>query len=247
MAFEMLVLGAGDAFSVRHPPTSFLLVHDGHRLAIDCPDRYRAVLGDACRLAERDHGFEEIDDFLITHVHGDHMNGLEGAAFYRKFVEGRRLRLHTSAEVRAVIWDQRLRGSMGQLFEGYALRAMAFEDYFDYRELRGGEPNHIGPFRVWTRPTIHHVPTTALVIEAGGRTLGYSCDGRLDDEQLAFLSRADIIVHETNLGPSHTPLGALTALPAALRAKMRLVHYPDHLDLRDSEIPALTEGDRLVV
>ena len=247
MAFEVLVLGVGDAFSVRHLPTSFVLACDGHRLAIDCPDRYRAVLADACKRAGQAIEFAGIDDFLITHLHGDHVNGLEGAAFYRKFVEGRRIRLHTSAEVREVIWEQRLRASMGQLLEGDTVQSMAFEDYFDYRELRREEPNCIGPFRVWTRPTIHHVPTTALHIEAEGRTLGYSCDGVLDDGQLAFLSRADVILHETNLGPSHTPLAALVGLPEAIRSRVRLVHYPDHLDLSGSGIPALQEGDWLTI
>ena len=50
--------------------------------------------------------FTEIDHFLITHVHGDHMNGLEGVAFFKHFVENKRVQLLSVPEVREVIWER---------------------------------------------------------------------------------------------------------------------------------------------
>ena len=86
-------------------------------------------------------------------------------------------------------------------------------------------------------------PTTALLIEAAGRKLGYSADTAFDPALIEFLAQADLIIHETNLGPAHTPYTSLAALPAELRARMRLVHYPDTFDTATSNIVALGEGD----
>lgn len=243
--FEVVVLGVGDAFSERHRPTALLLVCDGFHLAIDCPDMYRGVLRAVSDRSDQALALSDIDHVLITHVHGDHMNGLEGVAFYKHFVEGKRLQLITSPEVRDSIWDERLRSSMGTLLDGQQLREVTFESYFEQITLSWTDGITVGPFRIQARRTIHHVPTSALFVEAAGRTLGYSCDTAFDPELIEFLKPADLIIHETNLSPAHTPYSALAALPAPLRARMRLIHYPDEFDITSSEIIALREGDVL--
>lgn len=243
--FEVVVLGVGDTFSERNHTTALLLVCDGFHLAIDCPDSYRGVLRSAGQRAGRALSLADIDHMLVTHVHGDHMNGLEGIAFYKHFAEGKRVRLVASPEVRGVIWDERLKASMGTLWNGNAFRQMGFEDYFDYLPLDWSAETEIGPFRVRARRTQHHVPTSAILVTAAGRTLGYSSDTAFDRSLIAFLESADLIIHETNFGPAHTPYPSLAALPAALRAKMRLIHYPDVFDIANSTIAALTEGEVL--
>jgi len=243
--FEVVVLGVGDTFSERHHSTALLLIYDGFQLAVDCPDMYRSVLRSASERSGRSFTLSEIDHVLITHVHGDHMNGLEGVAFYKHFVQDKRVTLLAAPEVRANIWDQRLKASMSALWDGSRFRQRTFESYFEYRPLSWEGDVGVGPFRIRARRTIHHVPTSALSIEAGGRKLGYSSDTAFDPELIAFLKPADLIVHETNLGPAHTPYAALAALPAELRARMRLIHYPDHFDADSSAIAVLREGDIL--
>ena len=242
---EVIVLGVGDTFSERHHSTALLLECAGFRLAIDCPDQYRGVLKDAAQSSGRPLSLSEIDHVLITHVHGDHMNGLEGVAFFKHFVDRKRLQLITAPEVREHIWDQRLKASMGMLYDGSEHRELSFDDYFEHVPLSWTEPVEIGPFRIRARRTVHHVPTSALFIEAGGRSLGYSADTAFDPELIAFLQPADLIIHETNFGPAHTPYASLAALPAALRHKMRLIHYPDSFDAAGSVIRPLREGDVL--
>jgi len=243
--FEVIVLGVGDTFSEKHHCTALLLVCDGFHLAIDCPDMYRAVLRAASAGAGRPLPLAEIDHVLITHVHGDHMNGLEGVAFYKHFAEGKPVQLVTSPEVRAALWDQRLQASMSTLWNGTQLQQMTFESYFQHLPLPWTSQITVGPFRITARRTIHHVPTSALLVEAAGRTLGYSADTAFDPDLIAFLSPADLIIHETNLGPAHTPYPSLAALPADLRARMRLIHYPDMFDTASSCIRALREGEVL--
>ena len=60
---------------------------------------------------------------------------------------------------------------------------------------------------------------------------------------IEWLAEADLVIHETNHG-THTPYSALAELPEALRAKMRLIHYPDDFDLEASVIEPLTQGRR---
>jgi ribonuclease BN (tRNA processing enzyme) len=206
---------------------------------------YRSVLRSAADRSGRALSVADVDHALITHVHGDHMNGLEGVAFYKHFAEGKRVRLVTSPEVRSAIWDERLKASMSVLWDGQTFRQMTFDDYFDHVPLSWAGDNVIGPFRIHTRRTRHHVPTSALLIEAAGRTLGYSADTAFDPEVIAFLEPADLIIHETNLGPAHTPYSSLAGLPAELRTRMRLIHYPDGFDTATSAITALREGEVL--
>lgn len=243
--FEVLVLGVGDSFSEKHHSSALLLSCDGFRLAIDCPDMYRGALKAAAERAGRAETLFDVDHVLITHVHGDHMNGLEGVAFFKHFAEGKRTNLVCSPEVREVIWDERLKASMSALWDGQVLRSLGFDDYFVHLPLSFTGTVNVGPFAIRARRTIHHVPTSALSITAAGRTLGYSSDTAFDPELIAFLEPADLIIHETNLGPAHTPYTALSALPAELRARMRLIHYYDAFDCDASNIQVLREGDLL--
>lgn len=244
-SFEIVVLGVGDTFSEMHHSSALLLLCDGFRLAIDCPDTYRSVLRSAAERTGRALSVTDVDHALITHVHGDHMNGLEGLAFFKHFVEGKRLGLATSPEVRANIWDERLKASMGILWDGQTFREKTFDDYFVHTTLPWSDDTRIGPFRIRTRRTIHHVPTSALLVEAAGRVLGYSSDTAFDPGLIAFLEPANLIVHETNYGPGHTPYASLAALPAELRARMRLIHYSDGFDVAASNIAVLREGEIL--
>lgn len=244
--FEVLVLGVGDTFSERYHSTSLLLMCDGFSLAIDCPDMYRGVLKDASRVSGRSIELSGVNDILITHVHGDHMNGLEGVAFYKHFVEQKKLNLITSNEVRANIWDERLKASMGVLWNGASFVSKAFDDYFDFRPLNWEGPIAIGPFEVRSKKTKHHVPTSALLVTAKGRTLGYSADTAFDPELIDFLSPADLIIHETNFGPAHTRYDALAQLPVTLRNKMKLIHYSDLFDTEESGIKCASQGEILV-
>src|SRR5262245_10743834 len=179
---------------------------------------YRGALRDAGERAGRPLSLLDVDHLLITHVHGDHMNGLEGVAFFKHFAEKKRVQLVTSPEVRASIWDERLKASMSTLWDGQQFRQLGFDDYFEHLPLSWTGEVSVGPFRIRARRTIHHVPTSALLVEAAGRTLGYSSDTAFDPELIKFLEPADLIIHETNLGPAHTAYSDLAALPEALRA-----------------------------
>ena len=60
------------------------------------------------------------------------------------------------------------------------------------------------------------------------------------------LAEADLVVHEAGYGV-HTPLERLAELPADVRGRMRLAHFPDPLDLTACGIEPLEQGRCYVV
>lgn len=228
MGFQVLMNGVGNAFSREHYGTNFLVQKDDFLLAVDCPDSYRNALQDH----QFDHGGEEvdvdkIDAIIITHLHGDHVNGLEMSLAYRRYVAGGRWHIYTSPDVVDSLWDKRLEVSLGRSYNGESYDTLGPEDYYDLDVIEWGEPMQVGPFEITSRCTTHHLPTMALRISDGEHTLGYSCDTVFDEGLIDWLSDADMILHETSFGPGHTPLEKLMGLPEELREKMVVVHLPE--------------------
>lgn len=252
------VTGVGDAFTERYHNASLCLEHGGSgaRLMIDCPPAFPRVLADYRRdragAAGDDLSVGNIDHLLLTHLHGDHCGGTEAYLYLRRFVIGRKPTLLGAPEVLDALWDTRLRGGMEELLlEGRAdgpRKSMALCDYTERQDLESGV-TQVGPFLIERRFTIHHIPTTALRVTIAGQrrpALGYSADTAFDPTLIEWLSEAELIIHETNFGV-HTPLHLLGGLPAALRARMRLIHYPDLLDVGTAPITCLGQGQLLEI
>jgi ribonuclease BN (tRNA processing enzyme) len=243
-----VALGVGDAFSARYYSSCLAVGAEGAWLLVDCPHPIRKILRESGESAGVSLDVGDLSGVVLTHLHADHSSGLEGLGYFSHFALKRRARLLAHGDVLAEVWDRHLAAGMRRLLEpdGRAARDLRLEDYFEVSPLSETGAVEIGPFRVECRRTIHHIPTTALRIRGGGRVLGVSADTAFDPGLIAWLAEADLVVHETNYGV-HTPYAKLAALPADLRARMRLIHYPDDFDTVGSVIEPLRQGARYEV
>jgi ribonuclease BN (tRNA processing enzyme) len=248
MSLSFLTLGVGDAFSALRYSSCLAVEAEGQVLLIDCPHPIRKMMREASESSGVALDTDRVAGVALTHLHADHSSGLEGLGYFSFFVLKRKLALLTHPRVAQRLWDGHLAAGMECLIEkqGEAPSPKHFEDYFAHTPLSTEAAVRFGPFSIESRLTYHHVPTTALRIRAGGRCLGYSADTAYDEGLISWLSEADLVVHETNYGV-HTPYEKLAALPPALRAKMRLIHYPDDFDLGASNIEPLAQGRRYTV
>lgn len=239
---KLLPLGVGDAFASRWYSTSLALGFEDSWLLIDCPHPIRKMLREAGESSGVHLDVGDFEALVLTHCHADHCSGVEGYLFFEHFVRGRKGPLAAHPEVHEALWPQHLQAGMGQLLhaDGCVSRHEA-GDFIDPIVLSEASATQVGPFSVEIRRTIHHIPTFAMRITAGGRCIGISADTSYDEGLLDWLFEADRVVHETNYG-IHTPYEALADLSQERRDRMWLVHYPDDFDLDGSAIEPLIQG-----
>ncbi len=245
---RVLILGVGDAFTKIHFGSSALVAGPDGYLLIDCPDLVHRAIHEANRRAGWDVDASKIHDVLITHLHGDHCNGLESFGFARML---RRMktpsaplpRLHISRPASERVWERLAPAMDGACCLRHSPARLA--DFYLLDTIEPQSEAVIAGLTVRCRFTQHPVPTTGLLISDGEWTLGWSSDTPYEQAHIDWLDQADLIVHESSRGPIHTPIEALNSLPDELRAKLRLIHLRDDFDRSGTDIEILSQGDVL--
>ncbi|RZO61884.1 MAG: MBL fold metallo-hydrolase [Sandaracinaceae bacterium] len=239
MTLSFVPLGVGDAFSALYYSSCLAVGFEDRWILVDCPHPIRKML----RESDVDLDLDRVEAVALTHLHADHASGLEGYGYFNHFVLGRRAVIAANPAVSERLWQGHLAAGMERLWVpgSRAPARRSLGDYFELAPLDTDTRTTVGPFGIECRMTLHHVPTTAFRIHAGGRCLGYSADTAFDPSLIDWLAEADLMVHETNLG-THTPYEKLAGLSPEIRAKMRLIHYPDAFDRASSVIEPLRQG-----
>lgn len=242
-----VIVGIGSALSDRFYGSSAVVLAPTGKILIDCPDSILRALRCSGEISGISLDPLSIHDILLTHLHGDHANGLEAFAWKhwlaRRTTGGgpaERPRIHGIASVVARLWE-RLAPSMGQM--GTA----SLSDYFDLCTLVPGTVSEICGAAVSCRETDHGIPCAGFRIRADSAELAWSGDTRFDPSHVDWLCEADCVVHETTESPVHTPIECLNALPVEIRRKMRLIHMDDDFAPAATDIVCLAEGDVLEV
>lgn len=241
---QLLITGIGDSFSRLYYATSFVLIAGGEKIMIDCPEPLRKMVYEASQASGYPLDLHDINHVIITHLHGDHCNGLEGFGYFKKYIQRVKPVIYTIREVVDNLWEHRLKAAMGPFADEtfQVKRELTLEDYFDVCILEEGKTTPLHNVQITTRRTKHYLPCFGFKIAYQGKSIGYSSDTSFDPEHIKFLSDADFILHETNYG-GHTPYADLVALPKSVTAKMKLIHISDDFAIDRSRISVARQGD----
>ena len=262
------MLGTGGAFSRRYGTTcSVLDLPDGTRWLIDCGRQAPE------QLHEAGVSWHEIAGQIVTHVHGDHVFGMEEFAFSRYFYGqqgvasvregGPRPALIAHRAVRDELW-QTLAPSLRYVPEPEAPESGTLQTYFDLVDPVRVEPPRDNPWphaevfetpslNIVTRETEHvpRKPSTSLEISVDeDRVAWWSGDSTVDAELLTRLEpRTTVFFHDCTFveypGQVHGSFSLLEALPEAVRKKVVLMHHED--DLEDHRARAEALGFRIAL
>lgn len=227
---KMTFLGTGSAFTIGDGnfQSNMLLTSDsGRRLLIDC--------GSDIRFSLFDQGLKlfDITDVYISHLHADHIGGLEGLAFSTFFAPHiPRPKLYISISLVDDLWSRSLSGGLGSI-EGQITN---IHTYFDVNAIgrNGGfvwENTHFQLVQV-----VHYmdgfnvVPSFGLMFTVKGQTVFLTTDTQHAPNQIGrFYAMADVILQDCETAPFRSGVHAhyeeLRTLPADVKAKMWLYHY----------------------
>jgi ribonuclease BN (tRNA processing enzyme) len=239
MSLRILPLGVGSAFSSRYYGTSCVIQGPGGNILLDCPDPIRKVIREATDRSGWTVRAEDLSEVIITHLHGDHCNGLEVLGFMhwlQRQQHGTPLpRIHCGKEVADRLWP-RLAPAMDQ--DGRA----GVGDYLDVCPLPESGQRIIAGVTIEWRRTTHMIPTWAFRFRVKGASFGWSSDTGFDRSLIDWLAECDAFAHETTPPPYHTALAELNALPDDIRRKMVLMHLTDTFEPSMTDIRVMQEG-----
>jgi len=244
---RLIVTGTGDAFSNSRFGSSCLIETSAGFIAIDCPGSPLMMYRQAAMSSGLDVDPAAIHDILVTHLHCDHVGGIETMAFYRKYIapESGRPGLWAAPAVMDRMWERLAPSMDGRQFGDTAKSKL--EEYFDPGLLSVEQAVEVAGLRIQARWTRHSVPTVGLLISDGEVTLGWSGDTEFESEHVEWLSQADLIIHECGQVAKHARLEELATLPTEIQDKMKLIHVPDSADFSSSPMQRLSDGDVLEI
>ncbi|OAB33851.1 MBL fold metallo-hydrolase [Paenibacillus glacialis] len=225
MGLQLQMLGTGSAFAKNYYNNNALLYDGTFTLLIDCGVTAPLAL---YRLGM---SFNDIDAVLITHIHADHVGGLEELAFKTKFTFKRKMILYITEELAHSLWEHTLKGGLYQ--EG---EISSLEDIFEVRLLHPLKPQYISELITVELFPTKHIPGKASYSLYINENIFYSSDMTFEPSLLLHLVQergCRTIFHECQLsgpGEVHTTLQELLTLPTEIQKNTYLMHYADDRD-----------------
>lgn len=243
---KLTVLGAGSAFSMTQYQSNFLLDFDGHKMLFDCGSDIRWAL------KEQGLGVNDIDSVYISHLHSDHIGGLEYLALNRFFNKNKPIpTLYISKYLVDDLWSNCLKGGLST-YEGKVLR---LDDYFNVVpiipnasfEIESTKRDH----KYWELTPVQtvHIMSGYVIMNSFGlmidSTFGprsslrdkhfktyITSDTQYSPYQIrAFYEQADVILEDCETAPFKSHVHAhyedLKQLEDKFKNKMWLYHYND--------------------
>ncbi|NEW04612.1 MBL fold metallo-hydrolase [Paenibacillus sp. SYP-B3998] len=216
---KVTFLGCGDGFSVLQGHNSAILAFNGTNLAIDFPESNHYALH------QMNMTLNQIEHIFITHLHEDHMNGLQKLALFHRVYPGRtKPKLIVPIGLKEDLW-QCLRHGLELTTRG----KLTFEDYFDIECV---DSEFIVEGVKFELVRTLHVPDMLSYGLVCKPFFYFSGDTRFDESYIRRIAdEVQTIYYECHMQddqlPSHTSLAELLTLPETIQEKLVLMHYVD--------------------
>lgn len=235
-------IGVGGAFApITVGNSNMLLSHNGKNMLVDCGVTAPYILRDELGIPHT-----EIDAFWISHLHCDHVGGLEHYAFMRYFVPIRdqqgnviKPKLYTIQYLMQELWEHTLRGGLESV-EG---KITTLTDFFDCRPIQPNDNFEWQGYLFQPVQTIHVMAGYIFRYSYGllitnpitQKVAFVTTDTQFAPYQLhKFYEMADVIFHDcetlSQKSHVHAHYEDLATLPIEIKNKMWLYHYAKPID-----------------
>ncbi len=187
---KLTVLGcSGSVPGPDSPGSGYLIEADGYRLVLDLGHGAYGAL-------QRYVSPADVDAIVVTHLHADHCIDLTAYIVGLRYgLEGYRVR---GPEGRIpLIGPSGTRDRLEAAYDPLA-RKLGLHELFSFATPASGE---LGPFALSFAQVNHPIPTTAVRITYGDRTLVYSGDTGESDALVSLAHGADVLLCEASFGP----------------------------------------------
>lgn len=230
---HVIFLGTGSSFTLKNYQTNMLLVMDnGYKLLLDCGSDVRHALKTHADLT-----YLDIDGVYVSHLHADHIGGLEWLAFACKFDPRRKAKpdLWVSRFLVDDLWNRSLSGGLASLQN----ETNTLDTYFNVKVIEKNNGFTLDNLYFTLIQTIHILngftvePSFGLMVGTlAGRRVFFTTDTQFCPAQIMdFYKSADSIIHDCECTPFksgvHAHFNDLATLPPEIKEKIWLVHYQD--------------------
>ncbi len=236
---EITFIGTGSAFSKKFFQNNALVVCGNNHALIDCGSRTPEAL------ALLGLSVTDIEYYLITHSHADHIGGLEEVMLVNRYVARKKPHLIAGSAYRNMLWNQSLKGgaAYNERHDGRSLGLTDLWHCIDPEPVSGADRDlmsvdlgslHFDIFRTM------HIPDNAESWKTSALSYGvvinkqvaFTSDTRFDPGLIEFFEtnyKLEAIFHDCQLftGGVHASFDELSTLPANVRSRMYLMHYGD--------------------
>lgn len=164
---------------------SFIVEDGTSNLLIDCGPGMITGMKKANKQAS------DINNILLTHVHGDHTSSFAYFVWYRNI---ERLGKEPPSDLNVYGQKDVLELAKFNLEHMYPEIKWPFN--INYHNLSEDSSFKLGSLNIETFEAIHAVPCVGLAISSSNKKVVYSCDSLPNDELLKYSENVDMLIHE---------------------------------------------------